>query len=325
MAISNNASYIPTMNEFLAHWEQVDVAMGFALTVMREDKVSMSQASFTTLRATLQTQLSAVVTALNDVEIAREDIRLKKVKMLAWINEFVGLVDAYYQGTTFLRARPYVPSVTDGEERFQDPMRDMASLWVKLNEAPPAPTGITLPLQLRDGTSQATFALALGALQTAHATLAKAEQDVILARAVRDQTKGFAYSTMKVYRTAVRSRCTQFPTLVQKLPHLTPAPGHTPDAVNASAVFQAPDKSKVVYAESTDAQLLRYELRGNPGPQYDEDDAVVIATNLPGDAREFETDFALTQPGTVVALKVYVVLTTGNEAGSATMVVQRPA
>lgn len=35
--------------------------------------------------------------------------------------------------------------------------------------------------------------------------------------------------------------------------------------------------------------------------------------------------FRLTQPGTEVALKAFVVLTTGNEAGSAATFAQRPA
>jgi len=45
---------------------------------------------------------------------------------------------------------------------------------------------------------------------------------------------------------------------------------------------------------------------------------------LPADLLEFLTDFGLTQPGAQVALKLYVVLTTGNEAGSPAMVVLRP-
>ena len=65
-------------------------------------------------------------------------------------------------------------------------------------------------------------------------------------------------------------------------------------------------------------------MRGNPGETYQDADAVVIATHAPGEALEFVSDFGLTQPGAQVALKVYVVLTTGNEAGSTAMVVQRP-
>jgi hypothetical protein len=106
---------------------------------------------------------------------------------------------------------------------------------------------------------------------------------------------------------------------------LTPLPGHTPDAVNASATFQVPNSTRVVYDGSNDLMLARYELRGTVGDHYDERDAVVIATHAPEDPREFVTTFGLNQPGAEIALKVFVVLTTGNEAGSAAMLVERPA
>ena len=120
-------------------------------------------------------------------------------------------------------------------------------------------------------------------------------------------------------------RLAAFPDLVATLPRLTPLPGHTPGAVDASAVFQAPASTKIVYTASSDALLERYELRANVGDQYNDEDAIVIATNLPEDPREFVTNFGLTQPGAEIALKVFVVLTTGNEAGSGPMIVERPA
>ncbi len=65
------------------------------------------------------------------------------------------------------------------------------------------------------------------------------------------------------------------------------------------------------------------ELRGNPGDTYEEEDAVTLATHPPTDPREFLSDFGLTQPSSQAAFKVFVILTTGNEAGSAGMVVTR--
>lgn len=56
---------------------------------------------------------------------------------------------------------------------------------------------------------------------------------------------------------------------------------------------------------------------GNPGTAYNEVDAITIAKHEPEDAREFLTGFGLTLPGATVALKVYVILTTGNETGDA--------
>jgi hypothetical protein len=81
----------------------------------------------------------------------------------------------------------------------------------------------------------------------------------------------------------------------------------------------------VTYETSEEATIKSYQLRGNVGDKYDEEDAVVIATHGPNDAREFITTFGLNSPGAQVSLKVFVILETGNEAGSAAMLVERPA
>ena len=199
-------------------------------------------------------------------------------------------------------------------------------LWEKLN-AGPAPAGVTLPLTLVPGSMGVSeFASAVSALQFAYATEQDKEQLVSIARAKRDRQQDAAYELMKAYRENLPgSAVAQFPELVETLPRLSPVPGHTPEAVNASAIFEAPNLSKVVYDASTDTQLHSYELRGNVGESYSAEDAVVIATHGPGEPREFTVPFGLNQPGAEIALKVHVVLTTGNEAGSAALLVQRPA
>ena len=60
------------------------------------------------------------------------------------------------------------------------------------------------------------------------------------------------------------------------------------------------------------------------GDTPDEDFAEVIANHTPGEPREFVTSFGLGEPGVHMVFKVFVILTTDNEAGSAPMVVQRP-
>lgn len=323
MPISNNASYIPTIDDFIGHWTLVNGFLSPPLVVRNEVKLSSSLVQFTTLRESIRSQALGVVDLLNDQEIARGLIDLKKEQMLSWLTEFNGLMDSYWAGTRFMNARPVPPTITLGEEKFLNPMRDMSTLWAKL-DADAAPAGLLLPLALSDGTVVGDFASALSGLQAAYSQERMVAQAVVLARAGREESKQSAYLTMKAYRLAVPARAKQFPTLVETVPKLTPAGGHTPDPVNASAVFQAPDQAKVVYSASADADLDHYELRGNPGNAYSDDDAVTIDTHLPGDAREFLTGFGLTQAGARVALKVYVVLTMGNEAGSAVMLVARP-
>lgn len=325
MAITGNSSYIPTMNQFIAHWGQCNAVLGATPLIVPGPKgTTVTVAQFTTRRDVLTTQYNTIQGCLTAQQLARAAINTRKTNLLATANHFNAVLDAYYRQTDFYAARPNVPSLNDGQETFSRPLGNVISLWAKLN-ASPAPAGLTLPIVLPGAMDVGGFASAVSQLQFAYAEEDVKAQDVTLARATRDRLQNEAYEILKSYRDTVPVKLVAFPDLVNTIPRLTPLPGHTPDAVNASAVFQAPASSKIVYSGSSDFQLERYELRGTVGDRYSDEDAIVIATNLPGDPREFVTNFGLTQPGAEIALKVYVVLTTGNEAGSAAMLVERPA
>ena len=324
MALSN-AQFIPKLNELIAHWALCAEAYAPKVLLVRkpESDTTVSLAQFTALRDTLQARQNAVLDGLNVQQMTRANINTRKASLLAQFNEFTGLLDAFYRNTDFHAVRPLAPSVSDGQEAFTRPLVAAMQLWEDLN-AGPAPAGVTLPLVLSDGTVAGTFSSLISGLQFAYAEEQRKEKNVGLARAKCNTVKAQAYEVMKVYRETVPVKLKQFPELVQTLPRLTPLPGHTPAAVNSSAVLLPSNQAKVVYDASTDAMLASYQLRGTVGDDYREDDAVVIATNAPGAAREFTTPFGLNQPGAQVALKVFVVLTTGNEAGSAAMFVERP-
>jgi hypothetical protein len=173
--------------------------------------------------------------------------------------------------------------------------------------------------------TQADFTALVDALDAAYLALASAEQEVKRTRSGRDGLQDAAYAMMKAYRQAAVSELKGFPTLLETLPHLTPdATGHTPEEVNASAVFVPPDQARITYEASTDADVDHYDLLAVPGDEFSAEDAVVVATNAKDAPREFVTGFGLTQPGAKAAFAVSVVLTTGNQNTGPGMVVERP-
>ena len=313
------------MAEFKKHWLSSNTKLGASpLILTLPDKTSLSQAQFAGLHTSLLAQQDTLQTWAVDVQIARGNVNVKKAELLAKFNLFTALMDGSYQGTGFYEARPLAPGITFGKELFLKPLGDAMKLWKRMNEGE-APAGVTLPLVLGDGTDQGGFASAVSALCFAYAGLEDKEVDLRIARGNRNVTQTRAYAAMKMYREGAENKFVLHPELIETLPRLSPLPGHTPDAVNASAMLEGSNQSKIVHDASTDAMISHYELRGNAGDDYNEGDAVVIASHEPGEAMEFVTPFALTQPGAKAAFKIFVVLTTGNEAGSAEMVVERPA
>ena len=323
MPITGNASYIPTMDDFLAHWQQCNTALGASpLIIAKPGGPATNRATFDGVRTSLLASQSTVQDEINDQEIARGDINLKKAALLGWLNGFNEVMEAYYQGTKFFNAKPLAPGIGDGQERFTRPLVDAMSLWGKLDGAT-APAGVTLPLTLADGTTQVSFVSAVAALQVSYREERSAGQDVDLAREDREKYQTDAYDLLKAYRLAVPPKLALHPSLVATLPRLTPEPGHTPAPVSASAVLVPPDTSHVVHAASTDGDLDHYELEGTAGEVWREEDAVHLGNHDPNQPNEFTVQFGLTQPGTAVTLKVFVVLKTGNRSGSAPLVVRR--
>lgn len=83
------------------------------------------------------------------------------------------------------------------------------------------------------------------------------------------------------------------------------------------------NKAVISWTESDNPNFDHYEVRMTPGATYDtENDAIV--GNLPAGVLELRTDAGLSISGDVASFKVYVILTTANEAGSNTVTIARP-
>ena len=314
------------MEEFNPHWLQANAGLEAQPLVVRlpESNTAVAREQFEEMRDALLAQQDLVQERLVDQGIARGRINLKKAALLKQLNLLTSVLDGYFVGTEFHAGRPHAPSITDGKEAFLRPMQDAVNLWETINEGP-APAGVALPLTLSGNVTQESFAEAVEALKEAYKKEQRLALSLTLARGKRNLMQEKIYAVMKGYREVVPGICAEFPELLTSLPRLTPLPGHTPAAVGAQAEFVAPDKSRVTHEASEEKTIKCYQLRGNAGEAYNEEDAMVLATHGPEAPPVFEVAFGLTQAGARVALKVFVILETGNEAGSKVMVVERPA
>lgn len=335
MALSSKAAFIPTTNEFLAHWALVDAALPPAAPVVLPEEPGVippgfNRSGLNELKSFLQANLEVVQDKLNDVEINSGGLALLKAKLYKRLTLFLEVVDGFYANTEFYAARPEAPGLGAGEEKFIDPLRDAKSLWTKLNAAA-APAGLTLPIVLNEGTAAAPLPVALAEFSASLELLkgkyegrSAADQALKLARGRRDRTMESIRAVLVAYRKSVVPRLAGNQTLLASIPRVTPEPGHTPDAVTATAVFQAPDVAKVSHSASDDADFKEYELRATVGASGDAEDAIVLGSHPARTPADFFTQHGLGAPGGTVSLWVYVITNDGNERGSARMVVTRP-
>jgi hypothetical protein len=321
MPISGASSYPPTMALFITHWGEVNTELGVGGPLVLPAGTTLS--ALTTLRDSLVTFATDIQAQLNDWKLARGTIEIAKTDLLARLGEFNRKVRGILGHTTFARALPEVPSPLAGEAASLAPLDDMASLWDEINAA--TIPGFTGPLTLLAGYAVAAFDTALAALKAAYLDYKQAEQLLKLEREQRNDVQDAAYAAMKAYRLAVPALFPPEHALVASLPALSPAGGHTPDAVVASGEWDVPQlAAHLTWTESADPQLANYQVRMTPGATYDTDADTVVATLQPGTLTHF-THAGLSAPGAVASYKIYVVIAGGNEVGSNTVTVTWPA
>ncbi len=322
MPITSVGSWLPTIDEFLQHWSDVNAALApSALTLLG----GYARATLVTDRAAVETAITDVQTKDNTAQVARGDRDVRRANVKPRFVQFRAAVTGQLPNTKYIPAIPKAPGFTQSPGIWRDALDDMANLWTTINTNNPPVSGFTPPLTLAGGYTILLFTGESGNLKNAFVAVGNAEQGAQMARENRDAVFAPVYQRLKQYRLAVQGIFPAGSALLDSLPSLTPRPGHTPDAVNVSAAWDATAlKARIEYTASTDADLAEYELRACFGTSYKTSEEQVIGNNAPGDPRVFLTDQGLVAPGSKVFYKVYVKLTTGNEKGSKTVNVVRP-
>lgn len=322
MPIEGPASFLPTTDEFLAHWGLVNTALAPGSLVL---PAGTTRANLDTHRTALGGLHSAVQAAINDVEMARADLDDRKAALHTRLNQFNDKARSYLGTTTLARALPKVPTISEGQGAWLPVFDDVENLWTRANALAPV-GGFTPPLLLLGGYTLANFSADLGLLRTAYKTMSAREVDLRVKRGERGDLEKVIYPILKSYREAMPTFFAPEHSLVVSLPRLTPEAGSTPDAVSVTGVWDAGTaQGKLTWTASAEAALDHYEVRWSPGSTYSADDESVLGSVDPEAAREFFTAQGLGAPGAVSVFRVYVVTTTGNEKGSNTAQITRPA
>lgn len=328
MPISGPSSFVSTVPLFQEHWTECNAALGAApilLPAALMDRLTpaVALADLDDQFAALTAQRLALGELIVFLDLLRADRDLGAAALIARLVQFNDFVRLYLAGKRWERVLPAAPTVGEAASKITDPLDRVATLWGALNDGGAA--GLTLPVMLLDGYALEDFQTELGTLKTVFRDLGKQEVKVDVAMEERNDVQDVIYGILKAYRQAVPQRFAAGSAEVTSLPLLTPLPGRTPDPVPASGVWDAVAvQGRVVWTASAEAELEKYEVRYSPGLVYHSDAESVVGTVLPGDPLELLTLTGLTVSGAKALFRVYVVLTTGNEAGSNDVLIERP-
>ncbi|MES2438854.1 MAG: hypothetical protein V4584_07300 [Verrucomicrobiota bacterium] len=319
MPIVSSSDFIPVMDRFIGHWESSDPDL-----ILPENGLPVALGHFTALRAALDAEKASLQGKLNDLENSR--VVLLQIRQDAGdrIAEFNRRIRADFPDHRLFNQLPPVPSRTAGRDAIILAMDDVLNIWTRVDALPATPL-FTAPMLLRGGLTLAQFTALRTQVDAAFTARGAAEFATLETRMKRNELQSRALELMKKYRMKIEALHAGDSVEILTLPRLSPLPGHTPDPVTLTGTWDIPaTRAELTWTASTDADLATYQLRSTPGPDYSGEDESTVATFLPGTPLIYHTTTGFAHPGRAVSYKLYVRLTTGNEAGSAPVTIVRP-
>lgn len=330
MAITSVNSYPATVEGFANHWASVNATRPNDPIVLPD---GTTLADFIAMQLALTTAFAALPPATSLERAASAALKIKRGAVQPRFVQFGQAIRFYLSKTRFANAAPSSPNSTDGKQTYEKAGNDMLSGWKNINAATDL-TPFAPPLLLPDfdangaplsaGYAVATFESDLQALMDAFSADNSAGTDATQLRANRNVLLPAIYEVMKKYREACLLLLPKNSPLRATLPRLTPPAGSTPKAVVVSGTWDFQIlQARLTWAAATGKDLDKLQVRGCAGPTYKAEDEEIIA-DLDITATHFETDWALTAPGSFACFKVYVMTTTGNENGGKAVKIVRP-
>jgi len=322
MPIEEIDDYPEKMTEFKLHWDSVNTQLG-------PDPANHFKLAGGYDVDGFSADLDAVVAALtnqegldNNLDFARADRDDLRSELRERLILFRSTVKALLPDSRYERALPDTPAERADQQKLLDAWDDIAHIWTQVNADQPAEIGADLTL--RGGYALAQFQTDLGTMRTRYDAVKATERAAKDGRGERDVLLEAAYNRMVQYRERLPLTLEPDDPLLASMPTITPTPGSTPDAVTASGQWDETSIQAVLtWTASTNPNLVEYEVRMTPAATFDSNNASTIGNLTPG-FEQFETMEGLANPGDVASYKVYVMLSTGNEAGSNTVTITRP-
>lgn len=322
MPLDDIGSYVPTMNEFGLHWADVNTELGGTAATDLKLEGGFTRAMFLLLRDQIQTAISAMEGLDNARQIAADSRDQFKLALRERLAQFRGMLRGLLSKSKYATAAPVLPDLGAGESKFLAPFDDAADLWGRIN-ADATIAGFTPPLVIGSYTL-ATFTADIAAARAAYLAVLTADNDKRLAIRERDVLLPQAREYMVQYRSLVEGLLGSNHPLTLSLPVLYAASGPSASPVVFTGQWSGENgQAEFTWDASADLNLDRYQMRMSPGASYDSANASVIG-NIPGGTTSFSTTAGLTNSADVASFKVYVLLTSGSEAGSNTITITRP-
>ena len=320
MPITNNGSYITTMQQFSDNWNTINAHI--APDVIKLEGGYLRSA-FVADIVTLDSALTDISNALTNLTTERTNLRNYKINLMNKLEQFRQQVIANMASSNYRTSLPTLPKIGSVQSRFLRPFDQAVNLWTQINAAPPP--GFTAPLKVNGTYTLAMFQTDIANLRSEYLTLIAVEGVYKAALEKRNTLCAAARAHMVQYRNAVFARLSKTDPYRSTVPRYSPVAGATPKPVTNLQFTYAPTTNLVhiTFTPATSANIIKYQLEFAPGPKWNDGNAMVIATN--DNLAPFAFDFELKQVGAgdLALFKVFTVNETENMKASKVLKIKR--
>lgn len=319
MALSGVNTYIPTIREFLHHWNEMNLAVG--------ERVHLARGFSSNDLEDLSRRLAQCIQEVVQRDNTRTEALKKKdtllVAMRERVKQFRAFMASQIPDSPYRKQAPTLPTFTAAGNLQQEALGKMIGLWEVLNAEAPGP-GFNPPLRLAGGYSIADAKSELSDLRSAYAVYTGALSDATSARARRTELMKEVAVRLRQYRQAAIAYLPTGHPLLERVPAVAPTGPSTVLGVELSGEWDTMRAAAVLsWTPAPQDTHERFEVRFCSGTKYRESEEQVVGSVLKG-VLSVITDYGLATPGAEGWFRVYNITTDGEEMGSNSIKVVRP-
>lgn len=316
MPIFGKSGYLNTVDQFLKHWSEANAELGAdgPLVVRLDDGSTINLPGLLARRREMESSLQVLQEKIVDASETAQILNIAMRAILFRARSLERIVRSDHPTYPEIRSLPRVPEFTAERQQFVSTLRSIGRFWSDLNQF----RNSQLYLAGRYGISK--FEAELANLEDVWADADTARATRIIVEEEREAVLLPIPKILLQYREAVLTVFRRNEPLATRIPHLYASPGPVPAPVKAAGVWNAEkEMGKISWESSMETELDRYEIRYSPGNVYDPDVESTIASVRSTAPKYWLTLEGIREKGRTALFKVYVILRSGNEAGSETI------
>ena len=299
-----------TFNQFLEHWTLVDaeLAPGAAVLTGGYDLADYT-ADVATMEGLYETLAEDEVTLVSN-RVARDSTEpLISERM----RQFRAFVNGAHGDSTWARSLPDTPKNNNQGGIWITAMTKFKKVWTEMN------ADLDPDVILTGGYTLANFTTQTDALSAALTDISESQVSTKKALEDRNDLYDVLRKHLANYRLVVEGSFPAGHAMIESIPRLYPLPGHTPLAPTGVAIVWNVLTSQfdITWNAVDDDALDHYRIDYALASAEDPGEPSTFLASVPAGTLSYSTSVGTSTPGLVISIKVYAVLDTGNEAGSA--------